>query len=388
MPAAAWRTPDVEAFRTAFRSFLTREVVPHLPEWEKQRRTPREFWTAMGRHGFLCPWLPEEYGGSAAGFGMSVVICEEIGRTGFMGLQTGVSVHSDIVVPYLEQLATEEQKRRWLPGCADGRILTAIGMTEPSVGSDLASLKTTAVRDGDHWVINGQKTFISNGVDCDLIVLACRTGGEGHSGVSLLVVESGTPGFVKARALEKMGQHIQDTAELFFEDCRVPANNLLGSPGMGFRYLMENLQRERLMISITAQAAAEQILDKTLPYVKERKAFGQPIGTFQHNAFKLVELATEVEIGRTFLDAVIDEFEAGEDITRRVSMAKWWMSDLANRVAYEAVQLHGGYGYMSEYAVCRDFVDVRAMPIYAGSNEVMKLILARIMGLEADRDRS
>ncbi len=385
MPRADWRTADVEAFRSAFRAFLSREVVPHLADWERQRRTPREFWKAMGRSGFLCPWLPERYGGSEAGFGYSVVICEELGRTGYMGLQTGVSVHSDIVVPYLAELASEEQKKRWLPACASGDLLTAIGMTEPSVGSDLANLKTTAVRDGDHWVLNGQKTFISNGIDCDLIMVACRTDPDArpaHAGVSLIAVEAGTPGFVKARPLEKMGQHIQDTAELFFEDCRVPASNLLGQPGHGFRYMMQNLQRERLMISIAAQAAAEQILDKTLPYVKERKAFGRAVGAFQHNAFRLVELATEVEIGRTFLDAVIDEFEAGEDVTRRVSMAKWWMSDLANRVAYDAVQLHGGYGYMTEYAVCRDYLDVRAMPIYAGSNEVMKLILARMMGLE------
>lgn len=388
MPTARWRTEDVEAFREVFRTFLAREVTPHLVAWEKQRRTPREFWKAMGRSGYLCPWLPESYGGSEAGFGFSVVICEELGRTGFMGLQTGVSVHADIVVPYLEQLATEEQKKRWLPGCASGDILTAIGMTEPSVGSDLANLRTTAVRDGDSWVINGQKTFISNGVDCDLIVLACRTDATAvpaHAGVSLIVVEAGTPGYLPAQPLEKMGQHVQDTAELFFEDCRVPIGNILGSPGQGFRYLMQNLQRERLMIAIAAQVAAEQILDKTLPYVKERKAFGTPIGAMQHNAFRLVELATEVEIGRTFLDAVIDEFEAGEDITRRVSMAKWWMSDLANRVAYDAVQLHGGYGYMSEYAVARDYVDVRAMPIYAGSNEVMKLILARLLGLEERR---
>ncbi|HXC53220.1 MAG TPA: acyl-CoA dehydrogenase family protein [Candidatus Limnocylindrales bacterium] len=385
MARAAWRTAEVEELRSHFRSFLSREVAPHLGEWERQRRTPRSFWQAMGRSGFLCPWLPEAFGGSAAGFGISAVICEELGRTGFMGLQTGVSVHADIVVPYLEQLAGEEQKRRWLPGCASGEILTAIGMTEPSVGSDLANLKMTAVRDGDSWVINGQKTFISNGVDCDLIILACRTdpAAPASQGVSLIVVETGTPGFLKARPLEKMGQHIQDTAELFFEDCRVPVANLLGAEGHGFRYLMENLQRERLMISIAAQVAAEQILAKTLPYVKERKAFGTPIGSFQHNAFKLVELATEVEIGRTFLDAVIDEFEEGTDITRRVSMAKWWMSDLANRVAYEAVQLHGGYGYMAEYPVARDFVDVRAMPIYAGSNEVMKLILARMMGLDS-----
>ncbi|HEY2774272.1 MAG TPA: acyl-CoA dehydrogenase family protein [Candidatus Binatia bacterium] len=385
MPVAAWKTPEVEAFRSSLRSFLAREVIPHLGEWERQRRTPRSFWKAMGKAGFLCPWLPEQYGGSGAGFGFSAVLCEELGYTGFMGLQTGVSVHSDIAVPYLEQFAGEEQKRRWLPGCASGDLLTAIAMTEPSVGSDLANLKTTAARDGDHWVLNGQKTFISNGVDCDLIIVACRTDPAAdppYAGVSLIVVEAGAPGFLKARPLEKMGQHIQDTAELFFEDCRVPRANLLGEPGQGFRYLMQNLQRERLMISIAAQAASEQILAKTLPYVKERKAFGTPVGFFQHNAFKLVELTTEIEIGRTFLDAVIDEFEAGVDITRRVSMAKWWMSDLANRVAYEAVQLHGGYGYMAEYGVCRDYVDVRAMPIYAGSNEVMKLILARLMGLE------
>jgi acyl-CoA dehydrogenase len=378
-------TKEHELFREQFKKFCEREVTPNVERWEEQRIVDRETWKKAGDQGFLCPTLDPKYGGSGVDFGYAAIINEEIVRAGSSGFTAGL--HSDIVVPYIESFGSEAQRERWLPGCASGDTITAIAMTEPNTGSDLAGIKTTAIRDGDSYVINGQKTFISNGVDCDLIVLACRTGGEGHSGVSLLVVEAGTAGFVKARALEKMGQHIQDTAELFFEDCRVPANNLLGSPGMGFRYLMENLQRERLMIAITAQAAAEQILDKTLPYVKERKAFGQPIGTFQHNAFKLVELATEVEIGRTFLDAVIDEFEAGEDITRRVSMAKWWMSDLANRVAYEAVQLHGGYGYMSEYAVCRDFVDVRAMPIYAGSNEVMKLILARIMGLEADRER-
>ncbi|MBI5504364.1 MAG: acyl-CoA dehydrogenase family protein [Deltaproteobacteria bacterium] len=384
MPAARWRTAEVEAFRVAFRTFLRKEVVPHLADWEKARRTPREFWRAMGRGGFLCPWLAEEDGGSGAGFAFSVVICEELGRTGFMGLQTGVSVHCDITVPYLEQLARPQVRQRWLRGCADGQFVAAIGMTEPAVGSDLANLEASAVRDGDDWILNGQKTFISNGIECDLIVVACRTDPRAkpaHAGVSLIVVEEGTPGFVKARKLDKMGQHIQDTAEIFFEDCRVPASHLLGEEGRGFRYLMENLQRERLMISIAAQVAAEQILDKTLPYTKERKAFGKSIASFQHNAFKLVERATEVEIGRTFLDALIDAFEAGEDITRRVSMAKWWLSDLANRVAYDAVQLHGGYGYMGEIAVARDFIDVRAMPIYAGSNEVMKLILARMMGL-------
>ncbi len=384
MTTAKYLTDDVTAFREAFRGFLAVEVVPHLEQWERDRRVPREFWLAMGRNGFLAPWLKEADGGSEAGFGFSVIIQEELGRIGFMGLQTGVSVHSDVTVPYLDQLLSGELRAEWLPKCATGEALTAIGMTEPGAGSDLAAIRTTAVRDGDAYVVNGQKTFISNGIDCDLIVLVVKTDAKAdppHSGISLLLVTDGTPGFNKSRQLEKMGQHCQDTAEIFFEDCRVPVANLLGDEGKGFHYLMRNLQRERLMIAISAQAAAEQILEKALAYAKERKAFGKPIGSFQHNAFKIVELATEIEMGRTFIDAVIDEYMDGEDITRRVSMAKWWLSDLANKTAYEAVQLHGGYGYMQEYPVSRDYTDVRVLPIYAGSNEIMKLILARMMGL-------
>ena len=384
MAKPAYLTPTVEQFRDAFRAFIASAVSPNIEAWERDREIPRSFWTEMGHNGFLCPWVGEQDGGVGAEFGCSVVVCEELGRTGAMGIQTAVSVHSDITVPYLAELATGQLRERWIAGCLSGEIVTAIGMTEPGCGSDLAALRATAVRDGDEFVINGQKTFITNGMSCDLIIVAVKTdpaAEPAHNGISLIVVEDGTPGFVKSRKLEKMGQHIGDTAELFFEDCRVPVSHLLGAEGQGFRYLMKNLQRERLMISIAAQVAAEQILDKTLPYVKQRRAFGSSIAGFQHNAFKIVEAATEIEIGRTFLDAIIDEFMAGEDITRRVSMAKWWLGDMANRVAYDAVQLHGGYGYMSEYPVARDYVDVRAMPIYAGSNEVMKLILARIMGL-------
>ena len=382
MPKPSYLTPEVEQFRGAFRAFVDSEVTPHIVEWERAGSMPREFWHAMGRQGFLCPWIPEADGGPEAPFGFSVVVCEELGRTGAMGIQTAVSVHSDITVPYLAELARPADRARWLAGSLSGEIVTAIGMTEPGAGSDLASIRTTAVRDGDAYVLNGQKTFITNGISCDLLIVAAKTDPDAkHAGVSLIVVEEGTPGFVKARKLEKMGQHVGDTGELFFEDCRVPATNLLGAEGQGFRYLMRNLQRERLMISIAAQAAAEQILEKAVAYSKERSAFGSTIAAFQHNAFKIVERATEVEVGRTFLDAVIEEFMAGEDITRRVSMAKWWLSDVANRVAYDAVQLHGGYGYMAEYPVSRDYVDVRAMPIYAGSNEVMKLIIARMMGL-------
>jgi len=384
MPKPAYVTSEVAQFREAFRAFVASEVTPNIEAWERQQTIPRSFWSAMGRHGFLCPWLDEADGGSGADFAYSVVICEELGRTGAMGIQTAVSVHSDITVPYLAELASPRLRSTWLPKCAGGEIVTAIGMTEPGCGSDLASLRTSAVRDGDEYVLNGQKTFITNGISCDLILVAAKTdpaASPSHRGVSLFAVEADTLGFVKSRQLEKIGQHIGDTGELFFEDCRIPRENLIGEEGMGFRYMMQNLQRERLMIAIAAQTAAEQILDKTLPYVKDRKAFGTSIGSFQHNAFKIVERATEIELGRTMIDSIIDDFIAGEDITRRVSMAKWWMGELANRVAYDCVQLHGGYGYMREYAVARDFVDVRAVPIYAGSNEVMKLILARMLDL-------
>ncbi|RMD85148.1 MAG: acyl-CoA dehydrogenase [Candidatus Dadabacteria bacterium] len=383
MARPSYRTAELEEFRAAFRAFVDAEVAPHVGEWERCGELPRSFWRAMGRYGYLCPWLDECFGGTAAPFGYSVVICEELGRAA-MGVQTAVSVHSDIAAPYLARYARDDLKRRWLPGCASGELVTAIAMTEPGAGSDLAAIRTVAERRGDEYILRGQKTFITNGMSCDLVVVAAKTDPKAeppHAGISLLAVESDSAGFVKSRKLEKMGQRCGDTAELFFDDCRVPGAHLLGEEGAGFRYLMENLQRERLMIAIAAQAAAEQILEKTLRYVRERRVFGRPVGAHQHNAFKLAERATEVEIGRAFVDAVIDEFIAGEDVTRHVSMAKWWTSDLANRVAYDAVQLHGGYGYMAEVPVARDYVDVRAIPIYAGSNEVMKLILARILGL-------
>ena len=384
MPKPNYLTPEVAQFRDAFRAFVTAEITPNIDQWERQQAIPREFWIAMGEQGYLCPWLEEADGGSGADFAYSVVVCEELGRSGAMGIQTAVSVHADITVPYLADLASEPMRREWLAKCASGDMVTAIGMTEPGCGSDLAALRTTAVVDGDYYVINGQKTFITNGIACDLLLAAVKTDADAmppHKGVSLIAIEADTPGFIKARQLEKIGQHVGDTGELFFEDCRVPRANLIGEEGKGFGYMMRNLQRERLMIAIAAQTAAEQILDKTLPYVKQRSAFGSSIASFQHNAFKLVERATEIELGRTMIDSIIDEFIGGEDITRRVSMAKWWMGELANRVAYDCVQLHGGYGYMREYPVSRDFVDVRAVPIYAGSNEVMKLILARMMDL-------
>lgn len=368
-------------FRGSFRKFVEREIVPHIPQWEAERMIPREAWAKMGASGFLCPWLPEEYGGSGADFLYSVVIAEELARAGAISLMA--PLHSDIIAPYIHRLGTEAQKRRWLPKCASGEIVLAIAMSEPNAGSDLAALATRAERDGDAYVVNGSKTFISNGVQADLVVVACRTdrNARGSRGISLLCVERGTPGFSRGRKLEKMGLHAQDTAELIFEDCRVPAGNLLGEENKGFHYLMEHLQQERLIVTIMAQAMAEAMLDMTIAYAGERKAFGQPIGSFQHNAFKIVEMATEVRLGRTFLDRLVDRHTAGEDIVTDVSMAKAWTAEMANRVAYQCVQLHGGYGYMEEYPICRFSRDVRPIAIFAGTTEVMKLIVARKMDL-------
>lgn len=368
-------------FRASFRKFVEREIVPHIPQWEEERMIPREAWAKMGASGFLCPWLPEEYGGSSADFLYSVVIAEELARAGAVSLMA--PLHSDIIAPYIHRLGTEAQKRRWLPKCASGEIVLAIAMSEPNAGSDLAALATRAERDGDAYVVNGSKTFISNGIQTDLVVVACRTdrNARGSRGISLLCVERGTPGFSRGRKLEKMGLHAQDTAELIFEDCRVPAGNLLGEENKGFHYLMEHLQQERLLVTIMAQAMAEAMLDMTIAYAGERKAFGQPIGSFQHNAFKIVEMATEVRLGRTFLDRLVDRHADGEDIVTDVSMAKAWTAEMANRVAYQCVQLHGGYGYMEEYPICRFSRDVRPIAIFAGTTEIMKLIVARKMDL-------
>jgi acyl-CoA dehydrogenase len=382
----AYITPEHRTFRESLRAHIQRHIAPNALKWEEARRVPREAWLALGRAGFLCPWVDTAHGGSGADFGYSSILREEMVRSGSTGLSEGAAVHTDIAVPYLDRFGNDEQKGRWLPGCVSGEIITALGMTEPDAGSDVAAIRTTAIRDGDHYVVNGQKIFITNGMNCDLIVMAVRTtpqsqAGARHGGVSLIVIEAGTPGFIKHRQLDKMGLHGQDTAELFFEDCRVPVANLLGQEGAGFKYLMQNLQRERLIVAIGCQAYAEWMLEKTITYTQTRKAFGKPIAVFQHNSFKLAEMATEVKIGRAFIDRLVETFIAGkEDITTEVSMAKWWLSEKANQVAYHCVQLHGGYGFMREFEICRDYTDVRAMPIYAGTNEVMKQIIAKRLG--------
>ncbi|MCL6635035.1 MAG: acyl-CoA dehydrogenase family protein [Peptococcaceae bacterium] len=372
---------EYRIFRDSFRKFLEAEVIPHYGKWEEEGNVPREVWLKAGEYGFLCPWVDEKYGGCGAGFGYSVIVAEELAGAGTHLL---FPLHSDIVVPYIDSFGTEEQKQRWLPGCVTGEIISAVAMTEPDAGSDLAAIKTTAVKDGDHYIINGAKTFISLGVNCDLVIVACRTdpaASPPHRGISLIVVEKDTPGFHKGRKLDKMGLRSQDTAELYFEDCRVPRANLLGQEGMGFVYMMQKLQQERLVCAVWAQALAEKMLRQTVEYCRSRNIFGRPVSRFQHNTFKLVEMATEIELGRVFLDALVEDHIAGKNVVKRVSMAKYWIAEMANRVAYQCLQLHGGYGYIEEYPVCRDYRDVRIFTIFAGTSEVMKAIIAREMEL-------
>ena len=373
-------TREHELFREQFKKFCAREVTPNVERWEQQRIVDREAWRKAGEQGFLCSWADPKYGGSGVDFAYSAIIDEEIIRAGSSGF--ALSLHSDICVPYLDTWGTEEQKARWIPGCVSGEIVTAIAMTEPNTGSDLAAIKTTALRDGDDYVVNGQKTFISNGILCDLVIVAAKTDPTStHGGVSLLVVETGTQGFEKGRKLDKMGMHSQDTAELHFTDCRVPVTNLLGQEGSGFYYLMEKLQQERLVCAIGAQAAAEVVLEETLRYTQERTAFGKPLSKFQNTQFKLAEIATEIEIGRVFVDRLIDEHIKGTPIVKETSMAKWWVTEMCKRNIDLCLQFYGGYGYMEEYPVCRAYRDARIQTIFAGTTEIMKIIIAKSMGL-------
>ena len=368
-------------FRESVRRFLEKEVVPHVDEWEEAGIVPKSAWKKLGDQGFLCMDVPEEYGGLGADFLYSVIMTEEMTRTNHSGLATGL--HSDIVVPYITSFGTEELKKRYLPGCVSGDIPAAVAMTEPNTGSDLASIKTTAVEDGDEVVINGQKTFISNGINCGLVIVAARDPAvdSPYNAIDLYVVEEGTPGFEKGKQIPKIGWHSQDTAELFFTNCRVPVENRLGAKGSGFLHLMQKLQQERLVCAIGAVAASEFMLEITIPYCKERAAFGRPISSFQNTQFEIVEMATETKIGRTFLDKLIVDHMEGKDIVLDVSMAKYWTTDMACRVADRCLQLHGGYGYCEEYPIARAWRDIRVTRIFAGSNEIMKGIAAKFMGL-------
>lgn len=365
-------------FRESVRKFLEKEAVPYYDQWEKDGIIPREFWLKVGNQGFLCPNVDEKYGGLNADFTYSVIFTEELERVGTSLI--GIGLHNDIVVPYIIEYGSEEQKQRWLPGCVSGEKVTAIAMTEPGAGSDLANIKTTAIKDGDSYILNGEKTFITNGIHSDLIVVACKTDSNAvpaYKGISLLVVERDTPGFFRGKKLDKVGLHGQDTAELIFQDARVPAANLLGEEGKGFYYMMNKLQQERLIIAISAQVSAEEMLRMTIDYVKNRKAFGKSISQFQNSQFKIAEMATEIKLGRSFVDDLIIKHMNGDDVVTQVSMAKWWITEMAKRTASECMQLHGGYGFMEEYPIARRYRDIPVAAIYAGTNQIMKNIIAK-----------
>jgi alkylation response protein AidB-like acyl-CoA dehydrogenase len=370
-----------EDFRKVARTFLEREVAPHHEQWEAEGIVPRDLWRKAGETGLLCFDVPEEYGGAGVDdFRYNVVLSEEMTRAGASG--PGFSVHTDIIVPYLTALGTEEQKRRWLPGCVSGDLITAIAMTEPGAGSDLQGVRTSAEVAGDHYVVNGSKTFISNGINADLVVVVVRTDPDaGHQGISLLVVEAGTEGFERGRNLDKIGLHAQDTAELSFTDARVPRENLLGEEGQGFVYLMQNLPQERLIIGAQAVAAVEAMVEMCVEYARTREAFGRPIGKFQHNRFLVAEMATEARVARAFLDDCLRRHLDGELSAVDAAMVKWWATELQNKIAGQGVQLHGGYGYMAEFPIAKAFLDSRISTIYGGTTEVQKEIIGRSLGL-------
>ena len=376
-------TEEHNLFRDTFKHFLEKEVVPYYPQWEKDGIVSREMWLNAGQQGFLGLAAPEEYGGIGVNdFRYSAIMAEESARAGVVSAGMVIGLHNDIILPYFIAYANEDQKQRWLPGMCSGELITAIAMTEPGTGSDLAAIRTTAERIGDYYLLNGQKTFISNGIISDVVIVVAKTDPAlRHKGISLLVVERSMQGFNRGRKLDKVGLKAQDTAELSFEDVKVPITNLLGEEGKGFSYLMRQLAQERLSVGVSAVAACETALEITLEYCKERTAFGQPIGSFQNSRFKLAEMKTEIEIARVFVDRCIEELNDGNLTPETAAMAKWWTSDLQKRVVDQCVQLHGGYGYMLEYPIARAYLDARVQSIYAGTNEIMKEIIGRSMGI-------
>jgi acyl-CoA dehydrogenase len=372
-----------EFFRAQFRRFAEAEIAPRIERWNREGQTDKETWRKTGEAGFLGAAAPIEYGGAGGDFLFDAVLMEEMARIRAHAMM--LSLHSDICIPYLVHYGSEEQKRKYLPRAISGETILAIAMTEPGAGSDLANVQTRALRDGDRFMLNGQKTFISNGQIGDLVIVVARTDPHArpaHRGLSLLLVEADTPGFVRGRKLEKLGLRGQDTSELFFQDCAVPAANLLGGEGQGFRMLMSQLQQERLCIAVTSIASCRRALEDTLAYVKGRRAFGRCIAAFQNTQFKLAELATEVEVGQAFVDKVLAAHVRGRDVVAAASMAKWWTTELQKRLTSECLQLHGGYGFMTEYPISGDYADAAVQSIYAGTNEIMKVIIARKLGLE------
>jgi alkylation response protein AidB-like acyl-CoA dehydrogenase len=372
-----------DQFRDSFRSFVTKEMAPHYLEWESAGIAPRELFAAAGASGFTGMAVPEEYGGGGVeDFRFNAILSEELARAGIGGAGLGITLHNDITTPYFLSYCNEEQRQRWLPGIASGALITAIAMTEPGIGSDLASMSTKAIRDGDHYVVNGAKTFITNGINADLVVTAVKTDPSArHTGISIVVLERGMEGFERGRNLEKVGLHSQDTAELFFNDVHVPVANLLGEEGQGFRYLVSNLPQERLSIAVAGVSIARAAHEWALEYVKERTAFGQPIGSFQNTRFVLAEVATEVEVAQAFVDKCIVALNEGALTAEEAAMAKWWCTELQKRAVDRCLQLFGGYGYMLEYPIARAYVDSRVTTIYGGTTEIMKEIIGRSLGL-------
>jgi alkylation response protein AidB-like acyl-CoA dehydrogenase len=373
--------PEHEALRETTRQFIETELVPNAEKWESERIVDRSAFVAAGKYGLIGFNMPEEYGGGGSDdFRFNAVIDEELARYG--GPAPSLSLQNDVVGPYFKHLANDEQMKRWMPGIASGETIVAIAMTEPGAGSDLAGIRTSAVRDGEDWIINGSKTFISSGINCDLCVVVCRTDPEaGHKGFTLLVIERDMAGFSRGRKLDKMGLHAQDTSELHFENVRVPSANVLGQEGRGFYHLMQNLPSERLSIAISAIAGARETWRQTVQYAKDRKAFGQPIGSFQHNRFLLAEMDTELDVSERYIDRCLQGVVDGELTAVEAAKAKWWCTETAKKVIDGCVQLHGGYGYMMEYRVARDYVDSRIQTIFGGTTEIMKEIIGRDLGL-------
>ena len=367
---------DHEMFRDSLRKFLEVEAMPHHEQWEKDGMVSDEIWLKAGEQGFLCPMIPEEYGGLATDFRYNCIVNEEIGRSGCTGL--GWTLHNDITVPYIVRYGSEEQKKKYLPRFITGELITAIAMTEPGAGSDLQGTKTTAVLDGDHYILNGSKTFITNGQKAGLVIVVAKTDSSaGSKGISLFLVEVDLPGFSKGKNLNKLGLKAQDTSELFFQDVRVPKENLLGEEGRGFIYLMQDLPQERLSIAVGAVANAKAILEATIDYTKERKAFGTTVASFQNTQFKLAELSAEIDCAEVYTDRCTELLLDDKLDTVTASKAKLLTTDLQCKVADECLQLFGGWGYMWEYPVCRAFADSRIQRIYGGTNEIMKLIISR-----------
>ncbi len=371
-----------EMFRKAFRTFLERELVPHREEWEAAGVIDREVFAKAGASGFLAMSVPEKFGGAGVDdFRYNLIIAEEICSADVYPAGLGMTLHSDVCLPYFLDYCNEEQQSRWLPGIASGELITAVAMTEPGIGSDLASMSTTALRDGDTYILNGSKTFITNGILSDLVIVACKTDPtQRHAGMSLIVVETGMEGFVRGRNLDKLGMHSQDTAELFFSDVRVPVENRIGDEGQGFKLLVKNLPQERLSIAMAGVAHARAILNWTTEYCNERTAFGQKIGSFQNSRFKLAEMQTEITIAESFIDKSVLALNEGTLTAEEAAMSKWWCTELQKKVADICVQLHGGYGYMNEYAVGRAYTDARVTSIYGGTTEIMKEIIGKSMG--------